>query len=51
MEKLEKIFNSKKGIIFFYIIVALLAYLITRKIEIVNSQAEHVKEVEKTCYA
>ena len=49
MEKVEKIFNNYKGLIIFYIIVAILAFMITKKIEGINSQAQI--KVEKTYYA
>ncbi len=50
MEKVEKLFDSYKGLIVFYIIVAVLAFLIAQKIEDINSQAQNVT-VEKTYYA
>lgn len=50
MEKLEKIFKEMKGIIIFYIIVAVLALILTNKIEDINSQAQN-ETIEKTYYA
>lgn len=50
MEKLEKIFNEMKGIVIFYIIVAILAFILTNKIEDINSQAQN-EISEKTYYA
>lgn len=50
MEKLEKVFNGYKGLIIFYMIVAILAFMLTKKIEEVNSQAQNVV-VKETYYA
>jgi hypothetical protein len=50
MEKIKNLFESYKGLIIFYIIVALLAFLLTKKIEEINSQAE-ITEVRETYYA
>lgn len=49
MEKLERLFNSYKGLIIFYIIVALLAFMIAKRIEAINSQAQ--VNIEETYYA
>lgn len=46
MEKLEKVFSSRIGIVIFYLIVALLAYLLTKTVESVNSQAERTSQTE-----
>ena len=35
MEKLEKIFNSKLGIVLFYIVIAILALMLTKKVEVI----------------
>lgn len=37
MEKVEKLFNSMKGILLFYFIIAILAFMLTKKIEDVNA--------------
>lgn len=50
MGKFENLFNDYKGLVIFYIIVAVLAFLITRKIEEINSQAEVIK-ISETYYA
>lgn len=50
MEKLEKIFNGYKGLIIFYIIVAVLAFMLTKKIEDINSQAQNIV-VKETYFA
>ena len=42
MEKFERLFNSYKGLLIFYIIVAVLAFLLTKKIEEINSQAQNI---------
>lgn len=39
MEKIEKIFNNSKGIIVFYIIVAILAVMLTKTINNVNNNS------------
>lgn len=51
MEKLEKLFEGFKGLILFYIIVAILALMITNKVEEINSQAENQVIEEETYYA
>ena len=50
MEKQEKLFKEYRGIIVFYILVAILSFLITKRIENINSQAQDIKEV-RTYYA
>lgn len=45
MEKQEKLFKEYRGIIVFYILVAILSFLITKRIENINSQAQDIKEV------
>ena len=40
MKNLEKLFNSYKGIVLFYLLIAVLAFMITKKVEDINSQAE-----------
>lgn len=49
MEKIEKLFNSCKGLILFYIIVAILTLMLARTIENINSQAINI--TEETYYA
>ncbi len=51
MERIEKLFNTKISIIIFYVIVALLAYLITRKVDSIDKTSQKVEVVEKTYYA
>lgn len=50
MEKLEKIFNSKLGIVLFYIVIAILALMLTKKVEVINNNSQSVKTVE-SCYS
>lgn len=50
MEKMGKIFNAYKGLVIFYIVVAVLAFLLTKKIEDINSEAKVASE-EVTYYA
>jgi len=50
MEKLEKLLRDYRGIILFYVVVAILSFLITKRIENINSQAQEIKEVS-TYYA
>lgn len=50
MEKLEKIFISKLGIVLFYIVIAILALMLTKKVEVINNNSQSVKTVE-SCYA
>lgn len=50
MEKLEKIFNNSKGIIIFYIIIAILALMLTKTINNVNNSTSQIVESE-TYYA
>lgn len=50
MEKLEKIIRGYKGLIIFYFIVALLTFMLTKKIEEINSQAQNII-VSETYYA
>ncbi len=51
METLEKLFDSYKGIVLFYIIIALMAFLLTLNIKGINSQSEITDNNEKTYYA
>lgn len=51
MKKLEKIFEGIKGLILFYIIVAILTLMITNKVNDINSQAEVEQISEETYYA
>lgn len=51
MEKLEKLFEGFKGLAIFYIIVAVLALMITNKVEEINSQAENQVITNETYYA
>lgn len=48
--KIGKIFNSKLGIVLFYIVIAILALMLTKKVEVINNNSQSVKTVE-SCYA
>lgn len=50
MEKVKEFLEDYKGLIIFYIIVAVLALLLARKIEVINSQAKIITE-QVTYYA
>ena len=51
MEKQEKLFKEYRGIIVFYILVAILSFLITKRIENINSQALALSQIrENFCY-
>ena len=50
MEKQERFLKGFRGILLFYILVAILSFLITKRIENINSQAQNIKEVS-TYYA
>lgn len=49
MEKLENIFKNYKGLVVFYLVVAVLALMLTKKVDNINSQAEKLVK-EKTSY-
>ncbi len=51
MEKMEKVFKSYRGLILFYIVVAILTLMLTKKIERINSQVENSNEIEVRYYA
>lgn len=51
MKKIENLFNSYKGLVIFYIIIAMLAFLLTKKIEEINSQVSNKVTIEETYYA
>lgn len=51
MNKVEKIFDSYKGLVLFYICVAVLSFLITKKIEKINIINAEVKVERASCYA
>ncbi len=46
MEKIRGFFEDYKGIIIFYIIIGVLAFLLTKKIEDINAQARITTEQE-----
>lgn len=50
MEKLEKMISGYKGLIIFYLIVAVLAFMLSKKIEEINSQAQNIV-IRETYYA
>jgi len=50
MEKIREFFDNYKGLIIFYIIVAILAFLLTKKIEDINSEAR-ISTEQVTYYA
>lgn len=50
MEKVKGFFDDYKGLIIFYIIVAVLSCLLARKIDNINSEAQIVTE-QRTYYA
>lgn len=50
MEKLEKVFNSYRGLIIFYIIVAVLALCLSKKVDEINSQAQRI-DAQENYYA
>lgn len=50
MEKIEKFLSGYKGLIIFYVIVAILAFMLTKKIEDINSQAQNIV-IRETYYA
>lgn len=50
MEKIERKISGYKGLLIFYIIVAILAFMLTKKIEEINSQAQNIV-VRETYYA
>jgi len=51
MKKIENLFNSYKGLVIFYIIIALLAFILAKKIEEINSQVSSKDIIEETYYA
>lgn len=50
MNKVEKLFDSYKGLILFYIIVAILAFMFSNKIKKENIQSRSEKIVETRSY-
>ncbi len=50
MGKLEKMISGYKGLIIFYLVVAVLAFMLSKKIEEINSQAQNIV-VRETYYA
>lgn len=50
MEKQMNFLKGYRGIILFYVVIAILSFLITKRIENINSQAQEIKEV-RTYYA
>ncbi len=51
MEKIEKLFNDYKGLILFYIIVAILTFMVTKKIEKINIANSEPKTEVRSYYA
>lgn len=49
MEKIEKLFNDYKGLVIFYIIVAVLTFMLTKRIDKINV-ATTEKVVERRSY-
>ena len=46
MEKVENLFNSWKGIIVFYIVVAILAFMLAKNVSDVNTSSVNNNELE-----
>ncbi len=51
MSRVEKLFNSYKGLLIFYVCVAILAFMITKKIEKINIANAEVKTESVRYYA
>lgn len=51
MKRIENLFNSYRGLVIFYIIIAMLAFLLTKKIEEINSRVGNTINIEETYYA
>ncbi len=49
MEKVEKLFNDYKGLVIFYIIVAVLTFMLTKRIDKINV-ANNEKVVDTRSY-
>ncbi len=51
MKKIEKLFDSYKGLVIFYIIVAVLALMIAKKIDRINISTSQNTEETRSYYA
>lgn len=51
MEKVEKLFNSVKGIILFYFIIAILAFMLAKKVDEVNTSSVKTPTEVEVYYA
>lgn len=51
MEKVEKLFNDYKGLVIFYIIVAVLTFMLTKRIDKINVANNEKIEDTRNYYA